>query len=102
MNGTEKQIAWAEDIMAKVSHWVNRTELGITSDDINDDERAVVQSIVDKVKSDILTMADAKAIIDNRDKVTQFDYAAKVMLNKAGHNGEMVLAKISAEANRKS
>ena len=102
MQGSEKQIAWAEDIMAKVKHWVTRMESGLDSDNVSDDERAIVQGVIDKVKSDILTMTDAKAIIDNRDKVTQFDKAVEIMLNKAGHSGQRVLADIDAQANRKS
>ncbi|MFP4012413.1 MAG: hypothetical protein ACLFUM_11985 [Spirochaetaceae bacterium] len=79
MNGTEKQIAWAQDILASVDGLLENVKLASEAGMFAGERDAMVAT-ADKISGMIDSIrGDAKKVIDSRDQLTA-EYTWKVFV----------------------
>ena len=67
MKGTEKQIAWAEDIRQQALANCDTAEYAIKTVKMTDKSDAIYQDVINQTRGFINSIGEAKNFIDNRD-----------------------------------
>jgi hypothetical protein len=103
MQGSEKQISWATDILTQFDEFVESVKLAATTEVFADKSEQMI-ALIDHMANAVAPMrSDARTIIDKRDQLS-YDFLSTAF--RAGmrqlHNVDMTLgtmAMINAEAN---